>query len=158
MSSSPSVSCDDILPIITDQFISNVVYIQSIDSAYRLDDAVQDMTNYTEVFPHMLRHMYRRLNSLGEALQKKRAEADRRAYNIAMGIDHDGEQPIVLAALELLELRCLAYLEPRLRQLLVRQGCGRCSSCASEKPRVSDRESCNVKTPGWNEPSLLILQ
>jgi len=48
----------DVLPLITDQFISQIISTHSLDTAYGLTDAVRDMASYATVFPHQLRQLY----------------------------------------------------------------------------------------------------
>jgi len=113
----PTIFTPNILPPITDHFISHIISAHSLDSAYSLTDAARDMANFASVFLYQLRQMHRRLNSLGAALHQKRHDAERRAYDMVSGryIEADGDDnfPIVLKAVELVELRCCGYLEPK---------------------------------------------
>lgn len=123
------------------------------------------MKAFASVFPHMLRQMYRRLNSLGAALHRKRLEAERRACDIVTGrhIEGDGDgggnAPIVLEAVQLVELRCLGYLEPLLRGMVRRQGCGRCPDCGVGGGRTSACEEGGgvMERPGWMKEGIMRL-
>jgi len=80
-----TIFAPDVLPLITDQFISHIISTHSFDDTYSLTDAARDMKAFAFVFPYELRQMYRRLNCLGATLHQKRLEADRRAYGFIMG-------------------------------------------------------------------------